>query len=451
MAKLLWEAIQRSTTGPIMSEEKFETELFPTVLGDLQAKYKLEWDGESSVMTDPDVADALYQAGRELLLEVGLYCKNTRRIVKFTAEEIDEAVATAKHEVTLGSGRQEFTLLPRAPGEEKRLHTFFPAGTLTKDVELYKRHAISVMQEPTCDGVIPIPLYGVGDFRNIPDSPAQTLVCLTEARIVNEAAAWVGKPGLFLGIPMSATTPLTLMSTFGSGLYNKHNCTLPVQIIQDMRIDYDRLNLAFFAEQHGIEPWMSCSPALYAYLTGPEQAAMEIIAHTLGMLAYSGGSLVQAMSVSVHGTYTGSDINWCNTAAALAAERNLKLPWLTFGSMGNPAGALSDDAWYATATACISASISGMEGLWLAGGSTALEARWAGEMGRATAGLSPSEGVALLRKIDMAKREPDPTSASFNELYDRKTLRPAKEAVDHYKKFTRIFKDLGLEYPTWAN
>ena len=91
MAKLLWEAIQRSVTGPLMSEEKFETELFPTVLGDLQAKYQLEWDGESSVMTDPDVADALYQAGRELLLEVGLYCKNTRRIVKFTAEEIDEA------------------------------------------------------------------------------------------------------------------------------------------------------------------------------------------------------------------------------------------------------------------------------------------------------------------------------------------------------------------------
>ena len=32
MGRLLWEAIQRSTTGPIMSEEKFETELLPSVL-----------------------------------------------------------------------------------------------------------------------------------------------------------------------------------------------------------------------------------------------------------------------------------------------------------------------------------------------------------------------------------------------------------------------------------
>ena len=55
MAKLLWEAIQRSVTGPLMSEEKFETELFPTVLGELQAKYQLEWDGESITTIDRPV------------------------------------------------------------------------------------------------------------------------------------------------------------------------------------------------------------------------------------------------------------------------------------------------------------------------------------------------------------------------------------------------------------
>lgn len=451
MGKLLWETIQRTTTGPIMSEEKFETELFPTVLGDLQAKYRLEWNPDEPVMIEPDVADAVFEAGKELLLEVGLYCKNTRRIVKFTQEEIEEAICSARHEVTLGFDRQQITLSPRAPGDAQHPYTFFPAGALTKNVELYKSHALSVMQEPTCDGVIPIPLYGVGDIKNIADSPAQTLVCLTEARLINDAATWAGKPGLFLGIPMSATTPLTLMSAFGSGLYNKHNCTLPVQIIQDMRIDYDRLNLAFFADQHGIEPWMSCSPAMYAYLTGPEQAAMEIIAHTLGMLAYSGGALTQAMSVSVHGTYTGNDISWCNSAAALAAERNLKLPWLTFGSMGNPAGALSDEAWYATAAACISASVSGMEGLWLAGGSTGMEARWAGEMARAAAALSPKEGAEMVKKINAAKREPDPPPVPFRQLYDAKSLSPCQELVDHYRKFTRIFQDLGLDYPTWVH
>jgi hypothetical protein len=305
------------------------------------------------------------------------------------------------------------------------------------------------MQEPTCDGVIPIPLLGLGELKNILDTPTQTVVCQAEARMMNEVAAWAGRPGLFLGIPMSATTPLAMMSTFGPGMYTPENCTLPVQILQDMRVNYDRFNLAFFADQHGIEPWMSSSPALYGYLTGPEQGAIEIIAHTLGMLAYSGGSLTQAMCMSIHGTYVGNDISWCNSAAALAAERNLKLPWVSFGSTGTPGSAFSDAAWYDTALACINACISGMEGLWLAGGGTGIEARWAGEMARAAATLTPKQGAEIIDKIYRAERESTPAPASLEKLYDLKTLQPKQELVDQYRKFTRIFQDFGLDYPTW--
>jgi methylamine--corrinoid protein Co-methyltransferase len=449
VSKLLWEAIHRSSTGQIMLEEKFETEFLPTRLEAIRARHQIECDPDEPVMIDPDVADAVFQAGLEYLLEVGLYCKDTRRIVRFTEEEIREAIATARRTITLGSGRDAITLSPRAPGDEQHPYTWFPAGALTKNVELYKYHAMAAMQEPTCDGVIPIPLLGVGELKNILDTPAQTVVCQTEARLMNEAASRAGKPGLFFGIPMSAMTPLAIMSTFGPGMYTKENCTLPIQILQDMRINYDRFNLAFFADQQGIEPWMSSSPALYGYLTGPEQGAIEIIAHTLGMLAYSGGSLTQAMCMSIHGTYVGNDISWCNSAAALAAERNLGIPWVSFGSTGTPGSAFSDDAWYETALACINACISGMEGLWLAGGSTGLECRWAGEIARAAATLTPEEGVEIIKKIKAAERQPTPPPVSLEKLYDMSTLRPREELVEQYRKFTRIFSDWGLDYPTW--
>jgi hypothetical protein len=169
----------------------------------------------------------------------------------------------------------------------------------------------------------------------------------------------------------------------------------------------------------------------------------------LGMMAYSDGTLTQAMSVSVHGTYTGNDITWCNSAAALAAERNLKVPWLSFGGTGNPRSPLDDDAWYGTAVACITACISGMEGMWLAGGATGLEARWAGEMARAAAGLEVSDGIAMIKKIAKKEREPNPPKARLNDLYDLETLRPREEYLDQYRKFTKIFKDMGLDYPTW--
>ncbi|MCP4040281.1 MAG: monomethylamine:corrinoid methyltransferase, partial [bacterium] len=137
MGKLLWETIQRTTTGPIMPEEEFETELFPSALAHLQAKHRLEWDPDEPVVIDGDLADAVFEAGKELLLEVGLYCKNTRRIVKYTQEEIEGAIATARHEVTLGFDQQEITLSPRAPGDPQHPYTFFPAGALTNNPESY--------------------------------------------------------------------------------------------------------------------------------------------------------------------------------------------------------------------------------------------------------------------------------------------------------------------------
>ena len=36
----------------------------------------------------------------------------------------------------------------------------------------------------------------------------------------------------------------------------------------------------------------------------------------------------------------------------------------------------------------------------------------------------------------------------LDKLYDVKSLRPKQELVDQYRKFTRIFKNLGLDYPT---
>ena len=90
-----------------------------------------------------------------------------------------------------------------------------------------------------------------------------------------------------------------------------------------------------------------------------------------------------------------------------------------------------------------------MEALWLAGGSTGIECRWAGEVARAAACLTPQEGVEIIKKINAAERQPAPPPASLDKLYDMTTLRPKQELVDQYRKFTRIFREWGLEYPTW--
>jgi len=450
VGRLFWEILDRTMTGPIMKEEDFEVEFFPQRIAEIVARHKIEWDPDEPVMADPGMADEIFQAGIELLVEVGLYCKDTKRIVKFTEEEIKEVIRTRKSEVTFGKDRDAITLKPRAPGDKQHPYTFFPAGIGTSNLDLYKRHALTVAQEPTCDGLIPLPLTGIGDLKPAAGTPTAMLLTLTEAQIMNEVAARVGRPGMFLGIPMSATATLPLMTVFSSGHYNKYNCCMPVQVLQDMRINYDRLNLAYFAQLHGIVPWISSCPVMYAYVTGPEQAVVELIAHTLGTMAFSDGSFTQAMSCTVDSRYVGNDIWWCNSAAALAAERNLNVPWISFGSIGDSMRPLSDESWYGTAANCIVACISGMEGMWMVGGNTGLECRWGGEITRAAAGIKVSDGIAIIKQIAKKCQEPKLLKTPLDELYDPKALRPSKKFLDHYKKFTKIFKDLGLDYPTWS-
>ena len=52
-------------------------------------------------------------------------------------------------------------------------------------------------------------------------------------------------------------------------------------------------------------------------------------------------------------------------------------------------------------------------------------------------------------EIARREREPNPPKVRLNDLYDLETLRPREEYLDRYRKFTRIFRDMGLEYPTW--
>jgi len=78
MGKLFWEIVDRTMTGPIIKEDEFENEFFPTKIAEIVARHNIGYDPEEPIMSDPDMADEILQAGLELLVDVGLYCKDTK-------------------------------------------------------------------------------------------------------------------------------------------------------------------------------------------------------------------------------------------------------------------------------------------------------------------------------------------------------------------------------------
>ncbi len=453
MGHLLWEVLERTRTGPIMKEDEFENTYLPEKMKQIVQDFKIKWDGEP-VMTDASMADDIFNAGIRFLCECGLYCKDTKHIVKFDENEIKQVIKTRKHEVEFGTGRDMIRMRPRGPEDKQHPYCLNPAGWRGSDIHQWRDAAYLVAREPTTDGIIPAVIEGSFGQRPTGGTPTETLMVHTECELTTAAARAAGRPGMLLGIPMTATSMVALMQAFDPGYYTNRNCMMPVHILQDMRLVLDRVNLAYFAMQHQIVPWQSCCPTMYAYLSSPEEAVVEGIAHTLGQMAYSDGSFTQAMSNTINTRFDGADVFWVNSGMALAAERNLKVPWISNG-IGITPQFTTDISWYASACNCINACISGMEGMWTVGGLPALDARWGSEVTRAAAGIKVSEGVKIIK--DLLKKYESHVAPTYEfkplqlyDFYDQETLKIKKGYLDHYKRMTKEFKDMGFDYPTWG-
>ena len=79
----------RGETGPIAFQKEFDTKIYWPRLKELTKKYNIEYAPGKVVPTDDDELDAIWQAGKELLLDVGILNVSTERRITFTEDELE--------------------------------------------------------------------------------------------------------------------------------------------------------------------------------------------------------------------------------------------------------------------------------------------------------------------------------------------------------------------------
>ena len=78
------EIIDRALKGPFYSEKDFDLKVFVPKLREVIKKYEIKYDPENPVPSDNDLADRVFKAGMEFYANVGTYCVDTSRIIRFT-------------------------------------------------------------------------------------------------------------------------------------------------------------------------------------------------------------------------------------------------------------------------------------------------------------------------------------------------------------------------------
>ncbi|MBI2866259.1 MAG: monomethylamine:corrinoid methyltransferase [Chloroflexi bacterium] len=453
----LTEIAERARRGPIMREKDYDIKL-SMALRRLVHDYGIKLIHEEIVPNDA-TTDAVFDAGVDLLAEVGLYNIDTQRVVNFSQEEILKVAEDTSNEQTLGLGQDWVTVRARKP-EDKR-----PPGMpflirVPSTEDPFLRMLRSFSDKDSESGRLATALLAsLESAANIAHAPGEIIWEIARARWKKDEARRIGRPDMYLGIPNATSVGAILAAFTAKHAFRPATGMVPLQIMPELKIDWDRLRLAVACEEMGGVPWVSAMTILGAYCRGPEEAAIMLVANVLGQLAYSHGSIASLRAQMARGKDTAVDA--C-AAATRALTKRTHIPMadqarVTIGDLegslyaaaAGAVAAVASGASWDRAQPCLAAPEGGL--------STSLPTKVLGGVFRSVAGLKRDEALDLFNKIESRYVDRlDPLLVGTAEIpkgsdtgppcYQLDNFIPTKEYLAIYNQVKADLETLGICY-----
>ena len=192
----VFESYDRARSGPRVDEKEWDQKLTYQTAAKIKKKYGLKFDRAQIIPTDTDIIDRLFQAGMEMLVEMGIYCMDTGRVIKYTEDEVRMAVAGAPREITLGEGRDARKLAARSfDSPQPPLCQGGPTGAPVSENLFIAMHE-AYAREPLVDTIVNGVLSTINGREPKPGSPWEIAAVKGEVSMIRMATAKAGRPGM---------------------------------------------------------------------------------------------------------------------------------------------------------------------------------------------------------------------------------------------------------------
>jgi methylamine--corrinoid protein Co-methyltransferase len=454
-----WDIWRRAEEGPICPERKFDTKVLWPNVKNLAKEYDIRYDSENLVPSDTSLMDDVYKAGINLLLNVGVLCLDTERIIKFEEKEVKEAVKTLSNTLTRGEGKDAATYVHRKLEDKTPPRISSGPAASPISIEMALKIYQSYTQEPLINEI------GGGTFSKLngvaikPGSPWEMRAEIINVTLKREAARRAGRPGL----PISGTTSVSVGADVGSSIPDigyRRSETRSAKLKPQLKIDYE--NLARAAHYMEYDSFISGGGFSYIYglAGGPETASIVAVASTIAGVTFLGTNGIAPFAYNTEYTGTTDSVSiWASSITQAAATRNSNAvvsgtaPYISYSG---PCTIMSlyeiaTLALARTAVGChLSAGCGGRQGIH-ENHCSGMEGRWAAEVGIAAAGMKLEDANELVKALvskyeDRIKARNPPPGKPFSEIYDTEKLVPSKEYTDLYQKTKKELEDLGLEF-----
>jgi len=419
-------------------------------------KYGIKYDPQNPVPADDDLADRVWQAGIEFLLETGVYCVNTERRILFTRDEIEGALETGPRGVVFGEGKDARIIPRRRPEDETPPWCSGGGGASPVSSEWILLNIVKTFAEyPLSDGICAPCLTNVDGQQIVAGSPLGVEGAIRALILVREAVRRAGRPGMPL-VNVISTAVKCQEHIAAHRFGNPRTDHIEVGTVHEMKIDFDSLNKVAYSLAAGSFSFAENGIILGGLAGGPAGVAVVTAAYNpVDLLVIRGACQHPFPTHFDLGTTSTRDTIWARSVGTQAVTLNSTLPVVNPVIPG--AGSMTKMAFYEYVAQVIGGVVSGgsIEVAGAARGAavdytTPMEPLLASEVAHAVAGMSRKEAngivAALLEKYEDKLREP-PIGKKYQECFSMLTGAPSKEFIELYREVRREMTDqFGLRF-----
>ena len=459
-----WETMDRACNkGPLMSANDFDMKLFKVTM-EAQKRFGIVYDPKHPVPSDDDLADRLFEAGVYLYKEVGTYCIDTERVIRFSEDEIRDSIKSLTmlpSAIDIGEGTEKRVLFKRGISDPRK--PLCIGGVVEGNpregrdfVQIYK----SVAQEPIIDGIYygPAPESIEGRKWSI-GSPLEVHAARNAVGWLREATRSVGRPGLHL-LDANPSAIGTISACYPENGLRKSDA-VALATISELKVNYEQLNKVAYTMEYGCYRNPYWTAIIGGFAGGPEGAAIVSVACALNsILVYrvgGAGYIVLSSIMRNPPINTHRQTVWVRNISMQAVNRNTNL--ICGGGGVTCAGPGTEMQLWEIAVLGLHISAGG--GHMLTGcrkskltkpnQGTGMEPRWEGENARAAASLSRDEvnelvNFAFTKYEDQLHVDKAPQGFSFEELYNPETVEIRPHYLEIYHKVKSEMEQHGLSY-----
>ncbi len=456
-AKKYLELCERSHTGEKVTKDDWDMDYIIDTVRDLVEEYEFEWDKQVIIPEDEKLFADMFEAAKKMLLATGVYNMSTQRIIKFTEEEMEEGIRNMKTELTMGEGKDAYTLVARKVEDERAPAIWAGNPGCPTPERLYYPIIKSVAQEPvidllTCGSLVDVDGYGVKSGE-----PTEIIAVRRELEYLHRALAEVGRPGMGLLAAESAVTESGDLAAANQKALRPCDSHL-IAMFNELIIDNGNLVRAASSLDYGMKN-ASLACTMVGGLGGDAPGSTVVMLASIlaaNLICLADYHLCHPIHIQDVAT-TARGCLWLQ--AVLCQIFATQAPAIIVCDLWPSSGAMTKELLYEVAANSIVVTVCGghLEGLGAANGNapngTGLEVRLMGEVGKAVARQKMTRAKAneivlkLLEKYEHVFRMEDGNKGvCFDEAYDMETVQPVPQWQQMYDEVKAELSEMGIEF-----